>query len=272
MSDIEEISWLWNETNAYVEAFCESLPGETFMRARFEDMVSDARVAQSVADFAGAELSLRTISSMLGRVVNRQWTGGVQPYERWDESGKRQLRRLALNHKSDLLLGSSVAVSHVSQLTRGKSIVFNEDDADTARAFATLSYPFADAIVVPDVLRDRRTRKYHTHNSYHELAYLHPHRFVPSRTVLSALGAASGEPYFVVRLVAFKAYHDRHHRGLSPSVRDQLIGMLSRRGKVYVTMEAELPPDCSATSFWLRHTRYTRCLRMQACLLATARP
>lgn len=154
-----------------------------------------------------------------------------------------QVFKLARRHKVDVMLGTSVAISHVSRVSRARSIVFNEDDADYTRAFVRLTYPFADKIVTPDSLRDRRTKKYVTYAGYHELAYLHPNQFTPDPTILDALGVQLGEPFFVVRLVAMKAYHDVGKTGLSHEARRRLIDVLRPQGKVFITMEGTMPDE-----------------------------
>ena len=89
--------------------------------------------------------------------------------------------QLARRFACDVLVGTSVSVSHVSKLLPARSIVFNEDDIASARAFATLSYPFADLIVTPAVLPDDLGKKHIRYNSYQELAYLHPTGSSPIR-------------------------------------------------------------------------------------------
>jgi uncharacterized protein len=151
--------------------------------------------------------------------------------------------KIALDHRADLLLGTSVSAAHISKITRARSIIFNEDDADYVQRFARLTYPFADAIVIPDCLRDKLTPRFFTHNSYHELAYLHPDRFQPDPAVLALLGLSSDEPFFIMRLVAFKAHHDDSHHGLSLDARRRLIDYLSRFGRVFLTVEGDAPAE-----------------------------
>jgi predicted glycosyltransferase len=154
-----------------------------------------------------------------------------------------RILKMVRQYKVDLLIGTSVAISHVSKVTRAKSIVFNEDDADYDHSTAWLSYPFADTIVIPNCVRDRRTPKYITHNSYHELAYLHPNNFQPDPSVLSELGVQPDEPFFIVRLVALRADHDIGQAGLSQSAQRRLIKLLSKEGRVFITSESNLPED-----------------------------
>jgi predicted glycosyltransferase len=152
------------------------------------------------------------------------------------------LQRVRKYH-SDVVIGTSVAAAHVSRVTRAKSIVFNEDDDANVELFARLTYPFADAIVVPDFVRGQRTARHVVYNSCHELAYLHPNHYQPNPTVLAELGVQPGEPYFILRLVALKAYHDVGQAGISPAMRRKLIELLSAQGKVFITVEGALPEE-----------------------------
>jgi uncharacterized protein len=154
-----------------------------------------------------------------------------------------QVLQQVRKHKSDVLLGTSVAVAHVSRITPAKSLVFNEDDDENVKLFAKLTYPFADAIVVPDFVRGKRTPRHVIYNSCHELAYLHPNHYRPDAGVLDELGVKPGEPYFILRLVALKAYHDVGQAGISPAMRRKLIELLSQHGRVFITVEGALPEE-----------------------------
>lgn len=151
--------------------------------------------------------------------------------------------KLTIKHDIDILLGSSVSISHVSCITKARSIVLSEDDADYVKTFSRLTYPFCDTIVIPDCLRDNLTAKHVTHNSYHELAYLHPNHFTPDPTVLTELQLVQGEAFFLLRLVAFKAHHDFTHRGLKITTIRTIIELLSAKGKVFVSSEGDVPEE-----------------------------
>jgi len=151
--------------------------------------------------------------------------------------------KLTLKYKIDLLMGTSVAAAHISKITRAKSMVFNEDDSDYVKLFAAAAYPFADYIVTPKVLRDTPSKSYRQHNSYHELAYLHPENFVPNPSILETLGVEEGEKFYILRLVAFKAHHDVGHGGITPQMQTDLINYLTTTGKVFITMEGEIPEE-----------------------------
>jgi len=151
--------------------------------------------------------------------------------------------KATIRFKADVLLGTSVAIAHVSRITRAKSIVFSEDDADYVPLFRYLAYPFADGIIVPNSLRDKKTAKYHPYQGYQELAYLHPNCFIPDPTIKKELGVAEDEQFFILRLVSFKAYHDVGHRGLSYDAQRQIIKLLSQYGKVFISEEGEISDE-----------------------------
>jgi predicted glycosyltransferase len=153
---------------------------------------------------------------------------------------------LALRHKVDVMVGTSVCIAHAGVLLGKPAIIFNEDDKHYLLAWALLAYPFASAIVTPFVLSDRKTPRYITHRSLHELAYLHPDHFTPDPGVLDELGVTSGERFFIVRFVALHAHHDFNHRGLDVGQRRRLLRFLEQFGRVFVSDEALPEEDCSS--------------------------
>ena len=48
---------------------------------------------------------------------------------------------------------------------------------------------------------------------------------------------------FVLRLAAFKAYHDTGECGLSPGLIDQILGILAPLGRVFIVSESPLPVE-----------------------------
>ena len=164
----------------------------------------------------------RSISGNSLELVKRDW-------EIW---------RLHHQRHFDLALGTSVSIAHLSAVSRLKSLVFNEDDDDIVPLFANITYPFATRIVCPDCLRsDRWLNKRVIHNSYHELAYLHPNNFAPDRHVPAKYGFKPYS-YVIVRNSALAAHHDHGVKGLSGEVWDRVYELIkdcpqvfSREGK-----------------------------------------
>lgn len=154
-----------------------------------------------------------------------------------------------LKQKPDYLIGTSVSAAHVGRLIGSTSVILNEDDADYVPLFAKLTYPFASYIVTPSILRDVKSAKYRPHDSYHELAYLHPDHFTPDTGVITELGLAKGEPFSIVRLVSLTAHHDVGQQGISPGQAERLVALLSRHGKVFVNGEKDLPESLKPYAF-----------------------
>lgn len=160
-----------------------------------------------------------------------------------------QVLKASLRDRPDFLIGTSASVAHVGFLIGRPSVVLNEDDADYVPLFTKITYPFATRLVIPSILRDPKTSKVRTHESYHELAYLHPDHFSPDPSALSALGVREGEPFFIVRLVSLTAHHDVGARGLSVEQVERLVALLEPYGRVFVNAEGDVPPALAARSF-----------------------
>lgn len=154
------------------------------------------------------------------------------------------VRKLVKNHNIAVGMGTSITIAHVSRLSRMKSVVWDDDDDRAEPLFAHFAHPFIDFLLSPDVLRGRR-RKDATlyYPGYHELAYLHPRHFIPDIRVLEEIGVKPGESFFLLRFNAFKAHHDIGVSGLGIEEKRRLVRALSKKGKVFITMERELEPE-----------------------------
>lgn len=152
--------------------------------------------------------------------------------------------------KIDIAFGTSSAISHLSLLKNKKSFIFNEDDDYIIPIVAYLSYPFATKIIVPDCLKYKKWKKKRVlHNSYHELAYLHPNNFAPNPEILEKLGIKSTEKYFIIRLSALKAHHDVGAKGLTREMQKEIIEFLQNYGKVFITAEYALDDEFKKYQF-----------------------
>ena len=89
-------------------------------------------------------------------------------------------------------------------------------DTEHAHLSNAITFPFATRVITPECYRTDIGEKQIRYAGYQELAYLHPDRFQPDPGVLDELGFTSNEPYFVVRLVSWKASHDIGQRGVIP--------------------------------------------------------
>jgi len=155
-----------------------------------------------------------------------------------------KLRKIVNDNKIDLAIGSSITIAHVSKISKTKSIVLDDDDDEVQPLMVKYGHPFADLILSPDVLKGKRKKKETIYYSgYHELAYLHPKRFTPDKSVLNQAGISEGEKYFVLRFNSFKAHHDIGEQGLSIENKRKIVKILSEYGKVFITTERTIDPE-----------------------------
>lgn len=142
--------------------------------------------------------------------------------------------------RPDVMLGPSAEIAHIGKLLKIPSLIFTEDDWDIVPYFAKLSYPFATNIIAPNGCRmGKWSGKTIRHNSFHELAYLHPDHFEPSKEKIRGFHKTD-EPYFILRFVELNAHHDEGIQGIDNKKAHRLINLLSEKGKVYITSERKL--------------------------------
>ena len=152
------------------------------------------------------------------------------------------LWKVVVREKINIAFGSSLTIAQLSKYTKVKSIILDDDDDDVEPLFVKYAHPAADHILSP-ACTIRRTQKMIGYSGYHELAYLHPNRFNPDESVLSEIGVQPGEKYFILRFNAFKAHHDVGVQGLSLENKRQLISLLERHGKVFITTERNIDEE-----------------------------
>jgi hypothetical protein len=141
---------------------------------------------------------------------------GSSPIGMSGELLKRNLGvfRLHREHRFDMAFGTSYSIAHLSAFSKVKSFVFEEDDDHIVSIFSLITYPFATGIVVPSCLQYKKWQeKRIVHNSFHELAYLHPDHFSPDKDILKKYRLKPWT-YILFRSSALKAHHDIREKGL----------------------------------------------------------
>ena len=146
------------------------------------------------------------------------------------------------NHHIEIGLSSGIVLSHVSRLTRMKSIIFDDDDDSVEQFVVKYGHPFTDVVMTPVAIKRKASNAIY-YNGTHELTYLHPKRFQPDSTVLERAGLKQGEVFFIMRFVALKGHHDVGQAGLSFEQKRRLVELLSSYGRVIITSERVLEPE-----------------------------
>jgi len=149
------------------------------------------------------------------------------------------LLKTVLRYKPDIMTGiAGVSIAHVGLLTGVPSVVFY--DTETAALSNKITYPLASVVCTPDCYVGDIGRKHIRYPGYHELAYLHPSRFTPDRSVLIEAGVENSR-FFILRFVSWKAAHDLKQHGISLEAKIGLVNILKEHGRVFISAEAELP-------------------------------
>ena len=152
------------------------------------------------------------------------------------------LYRKAKRFKPDIFLGlHNTYTAHVSRLLSKPSITFT--DTEHAKLANLITFPFTDVIATPTCFLNDLGEKHVRYDGFHELAYLHPKRFTPDKTVLSELGVDENDKYYLIRFVSWGASHDVSQRGLRVRDKQCLIDELRKKGLVFISSESKLPKE-----------------------------
>jgi len=141
--------------------------------------------------------------------------------------------------RPNLMAGTDISITHNGKYFGIPSFVFNEDDLEINRLFCFASYPFAKWIISPFLCNvGKFNHKKISYNGYQKLAYLHPNRFTPDKSIVEN-SISLNKPYYLIRLVSFTAGHDieQKHGGLTENLLQQLVDKLSSHGNVYLSSE-----------------------------------
>ncbi len=150
------------------------------------------------------------------------------------------LFNIVKKEKPNLLVGTSVPITHVGRILNIASINVNEDDIKAIPFYAKLAYPFASTILAPVVCNvGKWEEKTVLYSGYHELSYLHPKQFSPDE-IIAKKYVDLEKPYFLLRFAKLSAHHDVGIKGLSDDIALKLIKRLQNFGKIFITSERPL--------------------------------
>lgn len=153
------------------------------------------------------------------------------------------LYKIVKEYRPSVMVGTSAEIAHIGRLLHIYSIVVNEDDFDAVPYFSKLAYPFGDSILAPFPCRvGKWADKSIRYDGYHELAYLHPKRFVPDKNALKSF-CNDEKRYFLLRFAKLTAHHDAGKSGISDEIAGEIIKILNPHGQIYITSEKKLAPE-----------------------------
>jgi predicted glycosyltransferase len=149
-----------------------------------------------------------------------------------------KLVNLARKFKPDVILSlGSPTAAWASTVLRKPHVAFEDTEDSIGQIW--LYQPFTRAICVPEAFTRDFGERMVRYAGYHELAYLHPRRFMPDPARIAPL--KSNERFFVVRFVGWDATHDDGESGLSHEGREALFDLLRAFGRVVLSEERKPP-------------------------------
>lgn len=150
-----------------------------------------------------------------------------------------RLQRLTKGKRHDLYITDDSLVV-TGKLRNVPTLFFTDNELSTVPESAVLLALTTGILAPSSVNLGRFEKKKIGFNSYKELAYLHPKYFSPNPAIVEAFNPEK-QRYFLIRLVAMTASHDRGIHGITDENLQKLIQLLERYGRVFITTERKLP-------------------------------
>ena len=144
----------------------------------------------------------------------------------------------ALRFKATLFISHGSMYAGIAAVILRKPHIALEDSGNMEQI--RISKPFSTVILTPDILPVNLGEKQIRYKSYHEIAYLHPEYFKPGEEVFQHLKISENKKYAIVRFVSWGATHDIGQQGLSDQNKIELVNILTRDHRVYITSETPL--------------------------------
>lgn len=161
--------------------------------------------------------------------------------------------RTIASFRPDVLLSLMGSYAQSSFLFRVPNFVFTDSEHQSFNH--RIAHPFATRIYTPECFEKDLGKKQRRYPGYHELAFLHPNRFVPDPRVLEELGF-DARGYVVVRTSAWNTLHDIGKHGLGAAL-GNAIRELARRSRVLLVPEGGLlPPELESLRLRTPPERY----------------
>lgn len=162
---------------------------------------------------------------------------------------KFDIRELA----AGLKFRPDIFISHGSMYAAHAAFLLNRPHISLEDTFnfeqVRLYKPFTKIILTADYEHPLKSKKVIRYAGYHELAYLHPKRFTPDKSVLQELGVKENEKYVIIRFVSWNASHDYGHKGISGENKIMAAKEFSKHAKVFISSEKELPEELRRYQF-----------------------
>jgi len=186
----------------------------------------------------------------------KSWQGKIWGFLKYNW----KILKISLEFKPDLYLSHGSVYTLLSSFFLRRPNISLEDTGNKEQI--NLYLTFTNAVITSNSFPYKYGNKQIFYNGYHELAYLHPNYFIPDPKVREELGVLEKQKYFILRFVSWSASHDAGQVGLTNEQKKDIIKILTKKGKVFISSEAPLPSDFEIFSFPLTPERMHHALAM----------
>ncbi len=150
--------------------------------------------------------------------------------------------KIAKQFQPDIFLSfASAYAAQVSFLCRKPHIAF--DDTEHAKFEHWMYVPFTDVILTPSCFYKKFNDKQIYFNGFMELCSLHHNYYQANDNIFKILGIAKATPFALLRFVSWEASHDLGHSGIDYKTKSELIKLLSKSLRVFISSEKTLPTE-----------------------------
>lgn len=150
--------------------------------------------------------------------------------------------RIAIKEKPDLFLSVvSPYAAQVSCLVNKPHIAL--DDTEHATFARKFYLPFSRNVITPVCFTLDLGEKQIRINSFFELFYLHPSRFVINNKTIDDLSFITQQRFAILRFVSWGASHDYGQKGIDMETKLSIINRLNKTHKIVISSEGELPEE-----------------------------
>lgn len=154
--------------------------------------------------------------------------------------------KYAFRFKPDIFISfSSPYAAQVSSVMGVPHIALN-DTEHTDKTHSKFTYPFSQTIITPATYKNDLGAKQVRFNNVVESLYLHPKYFVPDPSIYELLNINKDTAYVVLRFISWNAFHDVNQQGLLVEQKRQLIRLLEKKYRVFISSERNLDNEFSS--------------------------
>ena len=158
-------------------------------------------------------------------------------------SGSKMIFSIAKKFKPDLFLSfSSPYAAQAAFLMRKPHIALNDTEHEDTM-FSVFTYPFSSVILTPKSFLNTLGNKQIRFDNLVEGLYLHPNYYFNKNEIKKHLGVKEDDEYVLLRFVSWNAHHDFRQSGLTMKTKMDLIKILSKNYKVFISSETVLPKE-----------------------------